>query len=210
MTSTADDTRAPKPLPTSARGRRTRQALLDAARRVFVSQGYADVTAATITTEAGVSYGSFYVYFSSKADIFTEIARQLIDDVYLATRAPLRETDPVARMEYENRRYFELYRENSALLQLVEEVARTDEDFRSVWKQFRRDNTGRVAKGLRRLQKDGTVDPSLDPDCAASVLGGMAERAAYLAAIDDRFDEEVLQGTLSALWSNALGLRTTL
>lgn len=207
MTSTADDTRAAKPLPTSARGQRTRQALLDGARRVFASQGYADVTASTITTEAGVSYGSFYVYFSSKADIFAEIARELVNDLYLATRAPLREKDPVARMEYENRRYFEVYRENSALIQLIDEVARTDEDFRAEWKQFRSGVTGQVAKGLRRLQREGRIDPTLDPECAASVLGGMVERAAYLATVDDRFDEDVLQATLSALWSNSLGLR---
>jgi AcrR family transcriptional regulator len=198
--------RSGKALPSSERGQRTRQALLAAARRIFAEQGYAEPTAATIAAAAGVSYGSFYVYFVSKQDIFSEIAEQLIHDVYVATRAPLGELDPATRLDIENRRYFAVYRDNSVLFQLVEEVVRTDEQFRLLWTELRNRSIARVAKSLRRLQAVGRVDPDLDPDVTATVLGGMAERAAYLSTVDSQLDLDILQKTLSTLWSNALGL----
>lgn len=208
MTDAAEVSAGGKPLPTSARGRRTRQALVDAAREVFASMGYRDATASAITTAAGVSYGSFYVYFSSKADLFSEIARELMDDVYLATRAPLELSDPAARLEEENRRYFEAYRRHAAVFQLVEEVIRDDEDFRRVWRDVRARHLARVARSIRKLQKEGRVDPALDATTTASLLGGMAERAAYLATLDDRVPAARVQATLSRLWANALGLDT--
>jgi AcrR family transcriptional regulator len=207
VTEGAESWQPSKPLPTSPRGQRTRDALVEAGRRVFVEHGYGEATAALITAAAGVSYGTFYVYFSSKEDLFAQIARQLIDDVYEQTRAPRGLVDYAERLEYENRRYFELYRENSALFQLVEEVIRTDPGFRELWRGMRTQHLSRVAKSIRRLQKEGRVDATLHPECAAGVLGGMAERAAYVATIDDRFDDELLNRTLSALWTNALNLR---
>jgi AcrR family transcriptional regulator len=207
VTNPAEGWQPSKPLPTSARGRRTRQSLLDAAKRVFVEQGYNEATAAAITTAAGVSYGSFYVYFASKEDLFAEIARELMDDIYLATRAPLGESDLATRLEWENRRYFELYREHASLFQMLDEVVRTDVEFRKVWQGLRQVYLGRMTKTIKRLQRDGRVDAALDPLATAVVLGGMAERAAYMATLDDSLDEERVQRALSQLWLNALGLR---
>jgi AcrR family transcriptional regulator len=154
-----------------------------------------------------VSYGSFYVYFASKEELFAEIARELMDGVYLATRAPLDESDLATRLEWENRRYFEIYREHASLFQLLDEVVRTDATFRKVWQGLRQVYLGRMAKSIRRLQRDGRIDLTLDPVATAVVLGGMAERAAYMATLDDSLDEERLQRTLSQLWLSALGLR---
>jgi len=63
-------------VPTSARGRRTRAKLVDAARQVFLDVGYGEASATLITSTAGVSYGSFYVYFASKSEIFAEVAAE--------------------------------------------------------------------------------------------------------------------------------------
>lgn len=207
MTQAARGWQPSKPLPTSARGRRTRQSLVDAAKAVFAEQGYGDATAAAITSAAGVSYGSFYVYFASKEELFAEIARQLMDDVYVATRAPLEESDLAARLEWENRRYFALYKEQASLFQLLDEVVRTDPEFRKVWQELRRGYLSRMTKTIRRLQRDGRVSADLDPMSTAVLLGGMAERAAYVATLDDSLDEERLVRTLSQLWLGALGLR---
>ncbi|WP_067690646.1 TetR/AcrR family transcriptional regulator [Nocardia jejuensis] len=52
---------------------RRRRELIEAAYRVFTTKGYAAATAADITAELGVGYGTFYRYFDSK--------RAVLDDV---------------------------------------------------------------------------------------------------------------------------------
>jgi AcrR family transcriptional regulator len=192
--------------PTSARGRRTRAKLVESARSVFLEVGYAEASATLITRAAGVSYGSFYVYFTSKEELFAEVATDLLDQVYIASRAPADELDPVARLGIENRRFFELYREHARMFQLIEEAVRSDEEFRAEWKRIRRKNIDRLARGLRRLQKTGVIAASLDAYDIADALGGMAERLAYLSTVDDALSVDRRLDTLNEVWRHTLGL----
>src|SRR5580658_11208270 len=50
----------------SERGRRTREALIAAARRVFERGGFIDARITDIAEEAGAAHGTFYTYFDSK------------------------------------------------------------------------------------------------------------------------------------------------
>jgi AcrR family transcriptional regulator len=193
-------------VPTSTRGRRTRAKLVDAARRVFLDVGYAEANATAITAAAGVSYGSFYVYFASKSEIFTEVAGELMEQVYLASRAPSEQQDPVERFTTENRRFFEVYRENARIFQVVEEAVRADEEFREEWQKIRRRNVGRLARGLKRLQDEGQVTLAAPADVLADALGAMAERLAHLTTIDDSVSSAARVDALTALWRLALGL----
>ncbi len=61
----------------SRRGAATRQKLLDAAEKVFGDLGYHDASIVKITETAGVSQGTFYLYFASKKEVFDELVRDL-------------------------------------------------------------------------------------------------------------------------------------
>jgi AcrR family transcriptional regulator len=71
-----------------ARGQRTRQRLLDAGASVFARLGYHAARVDDVVAEADSSHGTFYLYFSSKEDLFeqlvTEVAgelQQLVDQL---------------------------------------------------------------------------------------------------------------------------------
>lgn len=55
---------------TSNRAEVTREAILDAARVVFVAEGYVDTSIAAVVEAAGASVGSLYHHFGGKADVF--------------------------------------------------------------------------------------------------------------------------------------------
>jgi AcrR family transcriptional regulator len=55
-----------------------RQQLIDAATRVFARQGYAAVDVAAIVAEAGVTRGTFYLYFPTKRDVFVAAIEQYL------------------------------------------------------------------------------------------------------------------------------------
>ena len=61
----------------TARGARTRQKLLEAAERIFAELGYHDASIVKITEAAGVGQGTFYLYFTSKREVFDEVVLDL-------------------------------------------------------------------------------------------------------------------------------------
>src|SRR5258708_9050700 len=90
---------------TTAKGLRTRDELVTAARRVFERDGYSGARGADIAAEGGVAHRSFYTYFSSKQDAFLAVVRgggSQVRDAILAPggpggnghRAPDRSTPP--------------------------------------------------------------------------------------------------------------------
>src|ERR1700747_248889 len=60
-----------------------RNAIMEAATRVIVTQGLSAPTA-TIAQEAGVSNGSLFTYFETKADLFNQLYLELKGEMALA------------------------------------------------------------------------------------------------------------------------------
>ena len=82
--------------PRTERGRRTRSALLQAAREAFEQRGFDDCRMNDIADAAGVSHGTVYTYFESKE----EILGQVIDELLVELQDDLRTSakDPMARI----------------------------------------------------------------------------------------------------------------
>ena len=84
-------------LPKTARGRRTREKLLDAAEQEFGARGFHPVGISDITRRAGVAAGTFYVYFDSKEEIYralieaTAYGTRMIVDTFKANGVPVDE-----------------------------------------------------------------------------------------------------------------------
>jgi AcrR family transcriptional regulator len=194
--------------PRTARGVRTRAALVAAARRVFERDGYLNTRLTDITAEANCSTGSFYTYFTNKEEIFAAVLEEAQEEMlHPHVREVLDTEDPVAVIEAANRAYLESYERNAALMRLLEQVATIDDDVR----EFRRRRADlfaqRNARSIRDLQARGLADPTLDPVVASRALSSMVSRTAYAAyVLGDDVDRELLVTTLTRLWANALRL----
>jgi AcrR family transcriptional regulator len=73
------------------RGQRAHQRILDAALRVFGEEGYHRCGVIRITEVAGCSRAAFYQYFSSKEDVFRQLAGQVARQLVASAEA----LDPV-------------------------------------------------------------------------------------------------------------------
>ncbi|WP_244287918.1 TetR/AcrR family transcriptional regulator [Labrenzia sp. 011] len=69
--------KAPGNQPKTARGEATRKAILSAAERVIGARGYNDASIGQITSEAGVAQGTFYIYFATKEQVFSELVLEM-------------------------------------------------------------------------------------------------------------------------------------
>jgi len=68
--------------PKQARSRQTKEKIVQAAILLFEERGYERSTSNDIATEAGVSVGSFYVYFTDKRQLLLSIFDRLADELY--------------------------------------------------------------------------------------------------------------------------------
>ena len=115
--------------PRSRKGLRTRARLIDAAKVIFERDGFLEARIADITETAGLAPGSFYHYFESKEQIFREVAAAQEERL----TAPADDESPTAddsaweRIRRANRRYLERYRDEAALMGVIEQVSRYDE-----------------------------------------------------------------------------------
>src|SRR3712207_7823610 len=107
-----------------------RARLLAAAREVFERDGFLEARVTDISAAAGVAHGSFYTYFGSKTAVFRALVAETMDDLYasMATRGGTGPPDgspaevAVHRIDQANRRFVAMYRQNTALMALFEQV----------------------------------------------------------------------------------------
>lgn len=201
----------PKAAPSTARGRRTRSALIHAARETFEEMGFRDARLSDIAARAGTSYGVFYHYFDTKEAILEELFTNVTGEMFTASRpSPDVPSDPLTRIEDANRKYLAVARRNAKLIAVIEEMAVRETYFRELKLHIREPFLRRNAAGIRRLQERGMADRDLNPDLAASMLGGMVEHLSLLWFVHGvEYDEEEAVDTLTKLWAGAIGLTAT-
>jgi TetR/AcrR family transcriptional repressor of mexJK operon len=68
--------------PKQARSKKTKEKIVQAAIQLFQGRGYEKTTSNDIASEAGVSVGSFYVYFTDKRQLLLTIFDRLADELY--------------------------------------------------------------------------------------------------------------------------------
>lgn len=201
------DTSSFRPRPQTARGARTRAALVAAARTIFERDGYLGTRLADIPAEAGVATGTFYTYFTSKDEIFRAVIDAAKDDL-LYPEMPRREDSPVEQIRAANLAYFQAYERNARLMMILEQVAAADPRFREIRRQRSAAFAERNARAIERLQRAGHADPALDPVLAAQALSGMVGRMAYrVFGLGESAPMDELVETCTRLWANALRLK---
>jgi AcrR family transcriptional regulator len=208
MARTPIDPAAVREPPRTARGLRTRAALVAAARTVFERDGYLDARLTDITAEAKCSTGSFYTYFDNKEQIFAAVLAEAEEEMlHPHVREMTDSDDPVALIEASNRAYLTSYRRNAKLMRLLEQVANVDEQVRELRRRRSAAFAERNARSIADLQARGLADAELDPLLAARALSGMVGRMAYATyVLGEKRDLDELVATLTRLWANALRL----
>jgi AcrR family transcriptional regulator len=194
----------------TARGARTRASLVRAARALFERKGYLETNVGDIAKRARVAHGTFYTYFSSKEEIFGEVADELQHLLLLAAEAePHLPSDAALseRIERANRGYLRGFEQNARMMGVIESVATFNPRLAAIRRANRRYFVQRNTASIRRWQEQGLIDERIDPGYAASALGSMVDRSAYVWLVlgePFEFDEAVIQ--LTRLYCNALGL----
>jgi AcrR family transcriptional regulator len=164
---------APSRLTRAERQAQTREALLEAAGRVFVEHGFLGSSVEAIAAEAGFTRGAFYSNFSSKEELFAELLQVRVYSLYadMAKRSANRATRPSPRETGEELAAIQGNPEGRWIFRLWLELlahAGRDDGFRKIAAGFWSGNRKLIAAAIQAAYDEAGVEPPLPPDRLAS------------------------------------------
>jgi AcrR family transcriptional regulator len=165
-----------------ARGRDTRQRLLDAGETVLASKGYHATRVDDVVKVAQTSHGTFYLYFANKEDLFRALAVEVAGEMQMLAEElePLRAgATGRARLQRWVRRFVDTYLAHGAVIRAWTEAEIGGSEFgrlgTDLLTQFTSVIVGRVAD---------VAPPGIDPTIATLSFVAMLERLNYYAMTD--------------------------
>ena len=150
----------------------TRQAILSAARDLFVTEGYRNVSMRKIAERIEYSAAAIYSYFPSKDDIFFALAEEgfrLLADRVLATVQHIPE--PLDRLRAGLQAFYGFSKTDPEYFELMfvdRSVPSLTQDFQRF--EFFQQTTARAEADVRACIERGQFSRALDPAAALHVL----------------------------------------
>ncbi len=188
--------------PKTKKSKATKAKILDTAKQVFANKGFHKSTVKDITKAANLGYGTFYLYFKDKKEVFYALVEQVEGEIYTAHEdgADIEQDYPRGRSSYRALRkdlkaILESFRSNYTVLRFSNELALIDEAFARKYESIK-DKLHERTKQI--LEKSGLVSVNLD--VAATGISGMIEAAATKwAKISHENNDENIDAILPTL-----------
>jgi AcrR family transcriptional regulator len=150
-----------------------RQSILDAARDLFVTEGYRHVSIRKIAERIEYSPAAIYSYFPSKDDIFFALAEEGFRRLDAKVRDVPEMDDPVERMRAGWWAYYEFSKEDREFFELMF-VDRSVPQITEQWTGFAflQQMLAFAAAGIQRCVDAGVFPPETNAEVAMHLLWG--------------------------------------
>jgi AcrR family transcriptional regulator len=161
----------------TSKGRQTRAAIEQAARKLFAERGFHGTTLADITSAAGKSPAVFYRYFDDKEDLLAALAQSFLRDVVTPSGLSLHlpdSPDDDAFFTSVVTGYWNIFKQNIGIMIAVAQLAATQQRFAAVQNEFRRFGMDIVAASVCRAQQQG-YGTELNPEHTAAAIALLFE-----------------------------------
>ncbi|MCV7408296.1 TetR family transcriptional regulator [Mycobacterium florentinum] len=194
----------------TSKGRQTRQAIEQAARKLFAERGFHGTTLADITSAAGKSPAVFYRYFADKEDLLAALAESFLHDVVapsgLSVHLP-ESADDNAFFTSVVTGYWNIFKQNIGIMIAVSQLAATQPRFAAVQNEFRKFGMDIVAASVRRAQEQGYGN-ELNPQHTAAAIALLFENFTTVfvgqSGLGIQISDEDAITTLSTVWKKTL------
>ena len=195
------------------KSKQTRAKILNTARDLFATKGFYKTTVKDITKAADLGYGTFYLYFKDKKNIFHALLERVEDELYTVAQGGIdfsqeyeEGVSSYRALREDLRAIFTSFRDNAPLLQFCKELAILDLKFRIKYEALR---TRLIDRTRQVLEKSPLVN--VDFNVAAVAIAGMIESVAYewtnpseSSAIDQQMNLDDLLPTITKLYFKAV------
>lgn len=205
-------TGAPHPADSlTSRGRATRARLVAAARRTFEREGFLDTRVADIVAEAGMAHGTFYLYFTSKEDVFIAVVNDHLATIRSDAEILAPGGGPAEVIAAVNHAYVQAWSDHHRLMAAWAVAASQHQPIAALLEARTSEAIERTRRLLIRLQESGRVPRGLDPQVAAHALNSMVLQVCLdlFSGEDPSVDVDLVASTLTRLWVQGIGLTPT-
>ena len=193
--------------------RRTRGRILDAARRLFVAEGYAGATIAAIAREAGVAVNTVYASVGRKPALFRLLVETAISGG--DEPVPAEERDYVRRIRETRsaRGKLEAYAAATRaiharlapLFVVLRAAAPGDPELTELWHEIAERRAGNMRLLAADLSATGQLDPSRDLQEVADIIWATNSADLYVLLVGERgWDPERYERWLADAWCRLL------
>ena len=195
----------------TAKGRQTRAAIEQAARKLFAESGFHGTTLADITTAAGKSPAVFYRYFADKEDLLAALAESFLHDVVepsgLSVQLPDSPPQDDDFFTAVVTGYWNMFKQNIGIMIAVAQLAATQQRFAAVQNEFRRFGIDIVAASVRRAQEQG-YGTELNAEHVAAAIALLFENFTTVfvgnSGLGLEIGDDDAVATLSTVWKKTL------
>ena len=155
---------------------RTRSAIIETARRLFLEHGFASTTVVVIAADAGVSVDTIYKTFGGKAGLVRAIAIQALagrGPVHAENRSDalhLTEKDPRRIIEGWGRLSTEVAPRIAPILLLVRVAAAADPEMALLQSEMQAQRLDRMTHNARNLATAGHLRPDMTVEQAGEIM----------------------------------------
>lgn len=161
-----------------AQAQATRQAVLQAAQRLFERRGYAATSMPAIAEEAGVALKTIYVHFDTKAALVHTLwdTRLGGEEATLPVlerewyRAVAQEPDPERKLRLVAAQARRVKTRSGALLEMIRAAAPADDDIAGLWRSIETKLLDVQRAIVEQLHAGGSLAASLDVTRATDIL----------------------------------------
>jgi AcrR family transcriptional regulator len=193
-----------------------RARILDAARELFVAEGYRNVSIRKIAEKVEYSPAALYSYFPSKDDVFFALAEEGFRKLFEFTNDPsITSGDPLTAIRQGFLRYYEFSRKHPEYFDLMF-VDRSVPKISHEWERFGfvEQMIDEVRALIKRAIDAGLFPSDTNPDVAFHILWAAVHGPATVAVCDrlapDENPDALARDTLEAAIAGLrAGIRTT-
>jgi AcrR family transcriptional regulator len=196
-----------------AAAQETRRRLAEAAREIFLQQGYTAARMADIAAAAGVSHETLYSAFGPKA----KLVRHLIDIAISGADEPVppqdrawvreveAEPDPARKIELFARGIRLMQERTAPLWSVVLAAAATDSELKALVDELNARRATHMRLFVDDLARSGGLRPGQTPEAANDVIWAMTSSEFYVLFVLERgWSPEAFEAWVADAWKRLL------
>lgn len=186
----------------------TRENLLNAGRIIFLEKGFQKATMTQINELAKTGYGTAYLYFRNKDELFTILMENIMQKMHEVAGLPFRpqtKQEAYAQIKEQTCLFLQLALEEKEMMRVVKEATGVSEIVREKWNQIRLRFITGITKDITQVQQSGLVRKKTNAALSAKGWFYMNEQLMWdlvLNEISEDIDD--ISETLTELYTGGL------
>lgn len=185
----------------------TKMKLIKSAHSVFLREGFQKTTISQIIKEAGVGYGTAYVYFKNKDEMFVMVMEEVMTrffNVAGQTFRPLSAEGARQQIRNQVKEYLHVAIEERSIMKVVKEAIGTSEIIESKWLNIRGEFIKGITADIQYSQAKQLAKSAFDPSITARSWYYMNEMFMWQFVDSEKLELEPIVDQLALFYTSAL------